>query len=43
MTQNALRGKEVIAEAVTELVIIDAAGKPKTIPEDLKEKLNACI
>ena len=43
MTQNALRDKEVIAEAVAELVIIDAAGKPKIIPEDLKAKLSSCI
>jgi acyl-CoA thioesterase FadM len=43
MIQNALRDKELIAEAVAELVIIDAAGKPKTIPDDLKAKLSSCI
>ena len=43
MIQNALRDKEVVAEAVVELVTIDSAGKPKIIPEDLKEKLNSCI
>lgn len=43
MIQNALRDKEVIAEAVVELVIIDTAGKPKIIPEDLKAKLSSCI
>jgi acyl-CoA thioesterase FadM len=43
MIQNALRDKEVIAEAAVELVIIDTAGKPKIIPEDLKAKLSSCI
>ena len=43
MIQNALRDKEVIAEAVVELVIIDVTGKPKIIPEDLKVKLSSCI
>ena len=43
MMQNALRDKEVIAEAFAELVIIDATGKPKIIPHDLKEKLNSCV
>jgi len=43
MMQNALRDKELIAEAVVGLVIVDADGKPKIIPQDLKEKLNSCI
>ena len=43
MIQNALRDKEVIAEAVVEIVIIDVTGKPKIIPEDLKVKLSSCI
>ncbi|NBQ46235.1 MAG: 4-hydroxybenzoyl-CoA thioesterase [Proteobacteria bacterium] len=43
IAQNVLRDKEVMAKAIAELVIIDAAGKPKIIPQDLKEKLNSCI
>ena len=43
IAQNILRDKEVMAKAIAELVIIDAAGKPKIIPQDLKEKLNSCI
>ncbi len=43
MTQNALRDKEIIAEAFVELVIIDELGKPKIISEDLKAKLGSCI
>ena len=43
MSQNILRDKEVLAEATVELVIIDYAGKPKVIPEDLKAKLSSCI
>ena len=43
MAQNILRDKEVLAEAIVELVIIDNAGKPKIIPEDLKAKLCSCI
>jgi acyl-CoA thioesterase FadM len=43
MIQNALRDKELVAEAVVELVTIDEIGKPKIIPQDLKEKLNSCI
>jgi acyl-CoA thioester hydrolase len=43
MIQNALRDKELVVEAVVELVTIDEIGKPKIIPQDLKEKLNSCI
>ncbi len=43
MMQNALRDKDLVAEATVELVIIDDTGKPKIIPQDLKEKLNTCI
>ena len=43
MAQNILRDKEFLAEAIVELVIIDNAGKPKIIPEDLKAKLSSCI
>ena len=37
------RDKEVLAEAIVELVTIDNTGKPKIIPEDLKAKLSSCI
>ena len=43
IAQNVLRDKEVLAEATVELVIIDNAGKPKIIPEDLKAKLSSFI
>ena len=43
IAQNILRDKEVMAKAIAELVIIDVDGKPKIIPQDLKEKLNSCI
>ena len=43
MAQNVLRDKEVLAEAMVELVTIDNMGKPKIIPEDLKVKLSSCI
>ena len=43
MIQNALRDKELVAEALVELVTIDETGKPKIIPHDLKEKLESYI
>jgi acyl-CoA thioester hydrolase len=43
MEQNILRDKEVLAEAIVELVTVDNLGKPKIIPSDLKGKLSSCI
>ncbi|MSP06769.1 MAG: YbgC/FadM family acyl-CoA thioesterase [Candidatus Fonsibacter sp.] len=43
MEQNILRDKEVLAEAIVELVTVDNLGKPKIIPNDLKGKLSSCI
>ncbi len=43
MAQNILRDKEVLAEAIVELVTINSVGKPKIIPKELKVKLSSFI
>ncbi len=43
MAQNILRDKEVLAEAIVELVTKNSIGKPKIIPEELKVKLSSFI